>query len=103
MELQDKVLKCIDCEADFVFTVGEQRFFRDRQFMNEPRRCKDCKRRVRSTSFTNAPAVHKSPRIETHATCSHCGKNTTVPFVPTQGRPVLCRECFQGGRTTASA
>jgi CxxC-x17-CxxC domain-containing protein len=27
-------------------------------------------------------------------TCSQCGRETTVPFKPTQGRPVYCRECF---------
>jgi CxxC-x17-CxxC domain-containing protein len=35
--------------------------------------------------------------------CSQCGKETTVPFRPTQGRPVLCRDCFHQRRTAASA
>jgi CxxC-x17-CxxC domain-containing protein len=35
--------------------------------------------------------------------CSQCGKETTVPFRPRQGRPVLCRDCFQHKRTAASA
>jgi len=43
MEYQDKVLKCIDCGTDFVFTAGEQLFFHDKQFKNEPKRCKNCK------------------------------------------------------------
>ena len=43
MEFQDKVLTCIDCGADFVFTAGEQLFFYDKQFKNEPKRCKTCK------------------------------------------------------------
>ena len=34
-------------------------------------------------------------RVETTTNCSACGKETTVPFRPTQGRPVFCRECFQ--------
>jgi CxxC-x17-CxxC domain-containing protein len=34
-------------------------------------------------------------RSETRTTCSACGTETTVPFKPTQGRPVLCRACFQ--------
>jgi CxxC-x17-CxxC domain-containing protein len=34
-------------------------------------------------------------RPETRTTCSECGAETTVPFKPTQGRPVLCRSCFQ--------
>jgi CxxC-x17-CxxC domain-containing protein len=28
------------------------------------------------------------------ATCSNCGKPTTVPFEPTPGRPLYCEDCF---------
>ena len=28
------------------------------------------------------------------ATCSECGKECEVPFKPTEGRPVYCRECY---------
>jgi CxxC-x17-CxxC domain-containing protein len=34
-------------------------------------------------------------RPETRTNCSQCGEATTVPLRPTQGRPVLCRGCFQ--------
>jgi CxxC-x17-CxxC domain-containing protein len=42
-------------------------------------------------------AGHATPRdrVETKTVCSSCGKETTVPFRPTQGRPVFCRDCFQ--------
>jgi CxxC-x17-CxxC domain-containing protein len=30
--------------------------------------------------------------------CSDCGKEAEVPFRPTRGRPVYCRECFQKRR-----
>ena len=30
MEFQDKLLKCVDCGTDFVFTAGEQLFFYDK-------------------------------------------------------------------------
>ena len=40
MEFTDRVLKCSDCGAEFVFTAGEQLFFHDKQFKNEPRHCK---------------------------------------------------------------
>jgi len=107
MEFQDKVLTCIDCGGQFIFTAGEQLFFHDKQFKNEPKRCKTCKSRrvaVLSTLPAHGNSQHFShARIETRATCSQCGKETTVPFRPTQGRPVLCRECFQQGRQVASA
>jgi len=102
MEFRDKTLKCIDCGTEFVFTAGEQLFFHDKQFKNEPKRCKNCKAK-RLAVLGAAPAAPRSPRVETRTTCSQCGKDTTVPFKPTQGRPVLCRECFQERRAAASA
>jgi CxxC-x17-CxxC domain-containing protein len=44
-----------------------------------------------------------APKVETRTVCSQCAKETTVPFRPTQGRPVFCRECFQQKRQVASA
>ena len=41
-------------------------------------------------------------RVETQTSCSACGKETTVPFKPTQGRPVLCRQCFQTKRAPSA-
>jgi CxxC-x17-CxxC domain-containing protein len=91
MEFTDRILKCIDCGAEFMFTAGEQLFFHDKQFTNDPKHCKQCKaKRVRGGSRV---------RPETRTTCSQCGEATTVPFKPTQGRPVLCRVCFKQQRT----
>lgn len=105
MEFQDKVLKCIDCGGDFVFTAGEQLFFHDKQFKNEPKRCKACK--SKRVAVLGAPPSqgqsYRYTKVETQAICSGCGKQTTVPFRPTQGRPVFCRECYQSRRTAASA
>jgi CxxC-x17-CxxC domain-containing protein len=104
MEFQDKTLKCVDCGGDFIFTAGEQLFFHDKQFKNEPKRCKSCK--TQRLTAVGGKAVTTHPKVETRTTCSSCGRDTTVPFKPTQGRPVLCRECFQqrrGAAATASA
>jgi CxxC-x17-CxxC domain-containing protein len=104
MEFQDRVLKCIDCGSDFVFTAGEQLFFHDKQFKNEPKRCKNCKTKRSSTFRSASPAPNgNSSRVETRTSCSQCGKETTVPFKPTQGRPVFCRECFEQRRQMVSA
>jgi CxxC-x17-CxxC domain-containing protein len=105
MEFQDKVLKCVDCGADFVFTAGEQLFFHDKQFKNEPKRCKTCKtKRAQSLGIANGQGNNNGyQKVETRTTCSQCGKETTVPFKPTQGRPVYCRECFQARRASAAS
>jgi len=102
MEFQDRILKCVDCGTDFVFTAGEQLFFHDKQFRNEPKRCKNCKAK-RVSTLGVAPSRQGHAKVETDAVCSQCGKATTVPFRPTQGRPILCRECFRDRRTAASA
>ena len=94
MVFVDKELKCVECGAQFVFTAGEQSFFHDKQFMNDPKRCKQCKAK-------RNPGFRKPVRTETKAICAECGMETTVPFTPSQGRPVLCRACFQK-KTAAS-
>jgi len=35
------------------------------------------------------------PREMHKTTCSDCGNETEVPFKPTEGRPVYCKDCFQ--------
>jgi CxxC-x17-CxxC domain-containing protein len=101
MEFHDKVLKCAECGSEFVFTSGEQMFFADKGFKNEPKRCKPCKtaRAQGGASAGAGGAATNMQRVETKTVCSQCGKETTVPFRPTQGRPVYCRECFQQRRT----
>ena len=100
MEFVDRLLTCADCGGEFIFTAGEQLFFFDKQFKNDPKRCKPCKSK-RSTATVRAgggPAAAGLSRTETRTECSECGVETTVPFKPTQGRPVLCRQCFQAKR-----
>ena len=40
----DKNLTCKDCGKEFVFTEGEQAFYKEKGFENEPQRCPDCRR-----------------------------------------------------------
>ncbi|HJN57013.1 DNA-directed RNA polymerase [archaeon] len=32
------------------------------------------------------------------ATCSECGNECEVPFKPTEGKPVYCRDCYRKRR-----
>jgi CxxC-x17-CxxC domain-containing protein len=34
------------------------------------------------------------PREMHDAVCSECGQACQVPFKPTEGKPVYCRDCF---------
>lgn len=42
--MADKTLNCKDCGNEFVFTQGEQDFYKEKGFENEPQRCPDCRR-----------------------------------------------------------
>ena len=39
-----------------------------------------------------------TPREMHKAICSECGKECEVPFKPTEGKPVYCRECYRKKR-----
>ena len=54
------------------------------------RRRFDNKRR----SFDRSRSFDRGPREMHKAICSECGKECEVPFKPTEGKPVFCRECF---------
>lgn len=87
---QDKTLQCRDCGADFVFTAGEQEFYASRGFTNEPSRCPSC-RKARKNGRGES---HSQQREMFETQCAECGKPAYVPFRPTDGRPVYCRDCY---------
>jgi len=88
-----------ECEVPFKPTEGK------------PVRCQDCFRKNkpqrsfggrdggnRNFGGNNRRFDNRGPREMHKATCSDCGKECEVPFKPTQGKPVRCRECFQASR-----
>ncbi len=89
---EDKTLICRDCGAEFVFTAGEQAFYAEKGFQNEPTRCKDC-RDARKANRNNGEAREMFETV-----CAECGKPTRVPFIPKNDRPIYCSECFAARR-----
>ena len=83
---EDKTLVCKDCGKEFVFTAGEQEFYAEKGFTNEPQRCKECRDKRK--------AAARAPREFHDAVCANCGAECKVPFVPNGERPVYCSECF---------
>ena len=53
----------------------------------------------RSGSNQSGGSYNRAPREMHKTTCSDCGNECEVPFVPTQGKPVYCRDCFQNHRS----
>src|SRR6476659_10595645 len=48
MSYADKTITCRDCGTDFVFTAGEQEFYAQKGFTNEPTRCPSCRQQRKS-------------------------------------------------------
>lgn len=91
MTYEDKQLTCKECGREFTFTASEQAFYDEKGFQNVPSRCPEC-RAARKQQNRNSG---RAPREMYTAVCSDCGAETQVPFRPTPGKPVYCRECFQ--------
>ena len=105
-QFEDRSIKCVDCGDSFIWSGGEQVFFHDKGLKNEPKRCKPCKqaKNERLAAIAAAQSSGVRQRIEVSVQCAQCGQQTTVPFYPSQGRPVYCRACFLAARgTDASA
>ena len=95
-EFDDVPIKCVDCARMFDWTAGEQAFYKAKQLENPPKRCKPCKvaKNRRLEAIEQSRLTGKKHIIEVRADCAQCGQTTTVPFYPSQGRPVYCRACF---------
>ena len=92
---EDKTLVCKECGKEFVFTAGEQEFYAERGFQNEPQRCKACRDARKNAT--------RGPREYYTATCAACGGEARVPFEPKSDRPVYCSDCFARMQAQGSA
>lgn len=93
MTYEDRELTCKECGTTFTFTASEQAFYAEKGFQNDPSRCPSC-RAARKAQMNGG----RPPREMHTAICSACGVETQVPFKPTEGKPVYCRECFQANK-----
>ena len=104
--MQDKTLTCRDCNREFTFTAGEQEFFAQKGFTNEPSRCPECRATNKanrggggySSGGYSSGGFERREREMFPAVCAQCGKDTQVPFQPRGDRPVYCSECYSAQR-----
>ena len=94
MEYTDKTLTCSDCGMAFTFGAGEQEFFASKGFVNEPGRCPDCRAARKQSRSGGYDSGYRQQRQMHPAVCASCGKDCQVPFLPTNGRPVYCSDCY---------
>ena len=99
MSYEDKTIACVDCGQEFVHSAEDQARYAERGFSNEPKRCRECReKRKTEGGRRGAYGGGRQQRESYEVTCAECGATTTVPFKPTEGRPVYCRDCFQAKR-----
>jgi CxxC-x17-CxxC domain-containing protein len=103
----DETLTCTDCGASFTFSANEQEFYASKGFTNKPNRCPDCRAARKAQrgggGYENRGSYGgggRAPRQMFQATCTSCGKVAEVPFEPTTGKPVYCRDCFSQRRNS---
>ena len=89
MTYTDKTLTCSECGAEFTFDAGEQEFFANKGFVNEPRRCPECRSARKQQRYGGYRERRMFPAV-----CASCGKDCEVPFEPRDGRPVYCSDCY---------
>lgn len=88
-------LQCIECGKIFDFSAEDQEFYAKKGF-SAPKRCAECRdaRKARN----NGPRGGFKERREYSVTCAACGCDTTVPFKPSNDRPVFCSDCYKKGQ-----
>jgi CxxC-x17-CxxC domain-containing protein len=93
MSFQDKSIQCSDCGVTFTFSAEEQEFFQSRGYVNEPKRCPECRQARKSARYGSSNYGHRRQMFP--VVCAECGKETEVPFEPRGDRPVYCSDCYR--------
>jgi CxxC-x17-CxxC domain-containing protein len=78
---------------EFVFTAGEQAFYAEKGFQNEPTRCKSCRDARKASRGTPG-----EPREMFETVCAECGKPTRFRLCPRATDRIYCSECFAARR-----
>ena len=84
---EDKVLICRDCGREFTFTAGEQEFYAEKGYQNEPVRCRECRNNRKNASSNENREMYD-------AVCAECDAPTKVPFLPRNDKPIYCSACY---------
>jgi CxxC-x17-CxxC domain-containing protein len=108
MSFTDRTLVCKECGQEFTFTAGEQEFFQQKGFTQDPKRCAQCRarrRRLREQERAYRPARSPRERRYSHPqeqevrkykiSCARCRGMGEVNFEPDPSRPIYCKSCYR--------
>ena len=88
-EFADETLVCVECGKEFVFSAGEQAFYKEKGYTNKPKRCRECRMAKKN------PGQERTERTYYYAVCDDCGGEAKIPFEPTKGKPAYCSTCHE--------
>jgi CxxC-x17-CxxC domain-containing protein len=100
----DRTLSCVDCAVEFIHSADDQKYYAEKGFSSDPKRCVSCRasRRAARDGGYDARDLGGPRGYETGGSreyfavlCSECGNQAQVPFKPRMDRPVYCSDCFR--------
>jgi hypothetical protein len=75
-----------DCNKDWVFTAGEQEFYSQKEFENEPIRCKECRKARKIARFRRNRSAKKEDAAATSGDAAAAPATTAATDKPKSAR-----------------
>ena len=100
---ENQQLQCVECGKIFEFPAEDQEFYAKKGY-SAPKRCTECRENRKARSNGGGGGDSRGgfgggrERKEYPVTCAACGVETTVPFKPSNDRPVFCSDCYKKGQ-----
>lgn len=84
---EDKTLICKECGREFVWTAGEQEFYAEKGFTNEPKRCPECRKKRRTARSRSGSCTTPSAQP--------AASRARFPFSPPKAGPSIAANAMQ--------
>lgn len=94
---ENQQLQCVECGKIFEFSAEDQEFYATKGY-SAPKRCSECRENRKARSNGGGRGGYGGggrERREYSVVCAACGCETTVPFKPSNDRPVFCSDCYK--------
>jgi CxxC-x17-CxxC domain-containing protein len=91
---EDRIIHCLDCGKDILFTVKQQEFFKKKGF-TPPKRCLPCRLVYRQLLRKHPELCTDGPVTTWDYFCADCGAYVKLPFELSKGKKAFCRRCIE--------
>ena len=87
----DKNLTCVDCGQTFLFSADDQEFYARKGFTNEPKRCKVCRDKRKSSSGEGRERTGKDGIAVARGSCVGACRRASGDSGPWERDRLRCR------------